>query len=122
MDYRSSSRGGVSTFRFGQWVRMEAKKMQLMAEIDNLIERLSDPLLASDQRHGWDEKNQAVMLKYYQDLRWRLVSGGPLKPPDIYGLARGLNDLGIWGGLLENSAYRIASELRAQKSLFKLSS
>ncbi len=101
---------------------METRKMQLIEEIDNLIERLSDPLLPSDRQHGWDEKSQTVMLKYYEDLRSRLTSGGPLKPPDIYGLARGLNDLGIWGGMLENSAYRIASELRAQKSLLGLGS
>lgn len=99
---------------------METKKMQLMEEIDNLIERLSDPLLPSDQQHGWDERSQTVMLKYYNDLRSRLAKGGPLKPPDIYGLARGLNDLGICGGILENGAYRIASELRAQKTLFNL--
>jgi hypothetical protein len=96
------------------------KLLSLVQAVDNMIERLSDPLLPSDQQHGWDEKSQAVMLKYYEDLRSRLANRGPLKPPDIYGLARGLNDLGISGGMLENSAYRIASELRAQKSLFNL--
>ena len=93
--------------------------LSLVQAVDNMIERLSDTLLPSDQRHGWDEKGQAAMLGYYRDLRTRLGSGGPVKSSDIYGLGRGLNDLGVQGGELSDYACMICDELKDAKCLLE---
>ena len=76
-------------------------------------------LLPSDQRHGWEENSQAAMLGYYRDLRTRLGSGGPVKSSDIYGLGRGLNDLGVQGGELSDYACMICDELKDAKCLLE---
>lgn len=93
--------------------------LSLVQAVDNMIERLSDTLLPSDRHHGWDEKGQAAMLRYYRDLRTRLGSGGPVKSADIYSLARGLDDLGIQGGELAGYAYIISDRLKDAKCLLE---
>ncbi|MDA8379129.1 MAG: hypothetical protein M0Z50_19230 [Planctomycetia bacterium] len=42
-------------------VSEKVKFTALVEAIDGMIERLSDRLLPSDRRHGWDEKSQAAM-------------------------------------------------------------
>ena len=93
--------------------------LSLLQAVDNMVERLSDTLLPSDRRHGWDEKSQAAMLKYYRDLRLRIASGVSIKSADIYGLGRGLNDLGIQGGELSDYACMICDKLKDAKFLLE---
>jgi hypothetical protein len=57
-------------------VNEKVKFTALVEAIDGMVERLSDPLLPSDRRHGWDEKSQVAMIKYYRDQARGLAAVG----------------------------------------------
>lgn len=80
--------------------------------LDNIIERLSDPLLPSDIRHGWSERSQAAILKYYQRIRTRIELGENIPRGEINGLARGLDSWGVDGGMLQDSTFGVSGILR----------
>jgi hypothetical protein len=85
----------------------------LVTNINELIDELSLPLRPEEVAHGWSEPSQAAMLKFFEDLRQRVIAGEQL---GYLGIVRGLDHWGISGGELFRKAAEVDHELRAVRN------
>jgi hypothetical protein len=81
----------------------------LVRNINELIDELSLPLEPEEVSHGWSEHSQTAMLKFFEDLRQRVIAGEQLS---YLGIVRGLDHWGINGGELFRKAAEVDQQLR----------
>ncbi len=81
--------------------------------VEGIQERLSDPLLPSDLRHGWTDTKKAQAICLIAELRAAAVDRfGELRPEHSRRVQRWLADAGISGGYLAGVLERVATGTR----------
>ncbi len=83
----------------------------LIPTIDSLIQKLSMPLQPDELAHGWSESSQEAMLKFFEDLRLKVIADADLP---YLGIVRALDHWGVSGGELFREAAQIDHELRRE--------
>ncbi len=74
-----------------------------------LNERLVDPLLPSDVRHGWTEGQKSRVAEYFSSLGARLADGEYCGEPDLTRAEAILRELPCTGQLASDVAYGVES-------------
>ena len=74
-----------------------------------LNERLADPLLPSDVRHGWTEGQKGQVAEYFSSLGARLASGEYGGEADLTRAEAILRELPSTGQLAGDVAYGVQS-------------
>jgi hypothetical protein len=75
---------------------------QLLDELNDLINRLEQPLPSNELANGWTPQAQAATLTFLQKIRAAVLEGGPL--PDVSSAGRALDHWGVVDGPLLEAA------------------
>ncbi len=85
----------------------------VLARVEHLIGKLSRPLPQSEIEAGWTERSRENYLRYFQDLRLRLLDPKPLEKAERdVSIARGMDHWSIMDGELIEDAAWISNRLR----------
>jgi hypothetical protein len=85
----------------------DQKNLALIARMLN--ERLADPLLPSDVRHGWTEGQKVRVAEYFSSLGARLADGEYCGEADLTRAEAILRELPCTGQLASDVAYGVQS-------------
>jgi hypothetical protein len=89
------------------------KRTAVLRKIEQMINKLSNPLPPSEIANGWSEESRQAMLKFFKNLHSELTSGQfNLAEHASFHLIRGMDHWGIIEGDLLEEAAEIQADLR----------